>query len=230
MLTADDSQPVVVHEISVVPDWIAGNDLRPIDRRAGHGRDGLRDHLSVDRPLSLALLEETEFDRQHRVEVRALACRSLVLLGVLEPTITAMEDERQRAYWLDHFLALQSALTADPDAAARIEGLLTRTYGETGKTVYRLLWGYSSDQLAAGDARSLVDYLEHAETCVRVLAYLNLQQITGMTHWFRPWQPPGQERDKLLRWRQDLEEGRITYPTVPVTPPSSGSPGTTGRS
>ena len=89
-------------------------------------------------------------------------------------------------------------------------------YRAEAATVFRLIRGYSPDQLAAGAAEELVELLEHPEMTVRVLAYLNLETITGMTHLFLPSKEPGQDRrGTVAAWRRSLEDGRIAYRTLP---------------
>ena len=81
--------------------------------------------------------------------------------------------------------------------------------------MFRLLRGFSAEQLAAGSAAELVKQLEHPLMTIRVLAYLNLEAITGMTHMYLPFQRVGQSRSTIAKWQRSLEEGRIVYRREP---------------
>ena len=78
-----------------------------------------------------------------------------------------------------------------------------------------MLWGYSPEQLQNGEAKILVDALESDRMSIRVLAYENLERITGKTQLFRPELPPTQEKSKVLKWRRNLEAGGIVYENLP---------------
>ena len=59
------------------------------------------------------------------------------------------------------------------------------------KELYRLLWGYSEEQLEKGGAAAqLVKFLEHDQMDVRVLAFVNLASITGFQTYYQPQKPP----------------------------------------
>jgi hypothetical protein len=211
-LTVVGTAAPTVHNVSAPPDWIEARDLKPIDRRAAQE---LREYLTPDRPLSLTLFEQTEFDRQHRVEVRALACRCLALMGIFDPALTGFADQRMRAYWGDLFMSLKAAQLQNSESAAQFEALVSSMHGGIGPMITRMLRGISPAQLADGGADELVSYLEHPVMNVRVLAYLELERITGITYLFLPWQPPGRERDKLAKWRGSLKDGRVRYRDPP---------------
>jgi hypothetical protein len=79
-----------------------------------------------------------------------------------------------------------------------------------GDALYRMLWGYSPDQLEAGDAKRLVEDLSHADLEFRVLSLWNLRQITGLfIASYRPEWPEEKRRKGAAAWRQKLESGRI---------------------
>lgn len=225
-VTALAAEPPVLHSLGSVPAWITGADQKEIDLRAARR---LREHIAPDRPLIVSLMEQTEPASQRQVEVRALANRGLVLLGVYDAILQTLEDKRQRSYWGEHFEMLRFAVAQGSEPAAKLQRIVDVAYGADSGTVFRLLRGYSPEQLAAGAAEELVHLLSHPKMGVRVLALLNLKAITGRTHYFLPSKDPGQSRQTLLAWRRSLDEGRVVYDVPPsplpeVIPAASASP------
>ena len=79
------------------------------------------------------------------------------------------------------------------------------------KELYRLLWGYSEEQLQKGDAAQLVRYLDSDQMDIRVLAHLNLIAVTGASGFYRPERPPAQMKTPIQVWKDRLNEGTISY-------------------
>lgn len=213
------SEPARVERSGTLPDWIDPRGaLSPIDREASVAMEPL---VQTGRPVSLALLELTE---HRQTEVRALAARCLGYLERYDPLVDQLSDPRQRSYWDEVFHALRDGLTRGPDSAARLEVAFQRRQPNEADILYRLVRGFSPEQLQAGGAEQLVNYLEHPSMAVRVLAHQNLKAITGgVTHLFRPEQNVEEERSKVLRWRQRLREGGIRYDNVPQPFPPRGA-------
>ena len=65
-----------------------------------------------------------------------------------------------------------------------------KQHGEQlGKDLYRMFLGYTKEQLQAGEAARLVDFLDSDSLDCRVLAFANLQEITNKTFSYRPEAP-----------------------------------------
>jgi hypothetical protein len=173
--------------------------------------------LDLERPVSVPL-EEHANDRL--VEVRTLAIRCLAHFDHYDPFVDALNDPELRSYWKDLYQALQAALARGPQSARALQDTLERLRGEDGLEMYRLLWGYSPDQLEAEGAEQLVEYLEHPTMDIRVLAFENLRQITQKTHLYRPERDPKQQRRALVSWARSLGEGKIKYQDPPPEIPA----------
>jgi hypothetical protein len=209
VLTFIGEEPANLFEAAEMPGWVDGRDLSDIDRRSS---TELRHYLAADRPLSLSLMERTDF---RKVEVRVLAARSLCCLDIFEPSIEALNDESHHSFWFRHFDALRQGAARSPESSVKLHRALEKLTGEDAGEMFRLLAGYSPDQLAAAGAKDLVDSLEHERMSVRVLGHENLKRITGRTQNFRPEQPPSQEKTKVAKWRRNLADGRIVYEKPP---------------
>ncbi len=189
--------------LAKLPEWVEGGDVRDIDRRAAATMEAM---VAFDQPVRISLNEAAE-DR--RSEVRSLAVRSLCQLGDFEALVNVFKDDLQHASWRFHVYAAREAMARDPATAAAIRQTWERRHGkEDGQRLYRLLWGYSPDQLKE-EAPKLVKLLEHEMIEFRALAFVNLQEITGATQGYRAEKTAARRRSAVSRWKTMLEKGEI---------------------
>src|SRR4029077_3589185 len=94
-----------------------------------------------------------------------------------------------------------------------------RQRGKDGGELYRMLWGYSKENLADGAAAKLVEYLDHDNMDFRVLAFHNLHQVVGATFNYRPEQTAA--RNQRSRPLQSAPPKTPRPP--PTTPPAAGA-------
>jgi hypothetical protein len=215
------------------PDWIDPKSILPIDRESQLVLERL---LVEDKALNLSLAEALE---HRQVNVRSLAARCLAVLGEFEPILSELNDPRQQAFWGGEFLTLRSCIQRGPEVSARLKAALDRTRPDQAAELYRLLWGYSEDQLAKDEAATLVKLLESEHMDVRVLAIQNLVTITGAMEFYRAEKKPEDVRAAIQAWRSRLARKSITYKVPPAAiepykpierPPgaANGVPGTKG--
>ena len=198
----------------VAPEWIDAKSVPPIDRES---QVVLERFLASDRPLNLSLAEMLQ-DR--RVNVRSLAARCLAALGEYEPIVSEFSDPRQYSFWVGEFQLLRQIVQRSPERAIRLRNTIERLRPDQADELYRLLWGYSTDQLAKEGAATLVKQLESEHMDVRVLAIQNLMSITGAMEFYRPEKKPEESRAAIQAWKSRLAKNRITY----TTPPSAIEP------
>jgi hypothetical protein len=202
------------------PDWVSRDQRTATDDRATGDVEG---YLTTDKLAGLQLRELT--DAQHKLgrrrEVRSLATRSLAHMGDFEPSLQALNDEDLHNFWPAVTDDLRSALARSPSTAAAVRVMLEKQRGAAdGAALYRMLWGYSGAQLAAGADRDLVQALDRNDALdVRVLAILNLEGITGATHGYHPEDSEIKRRGPYNTWRQKI--GKIA--------PRAGGTSTKGR-
>jgi hypothetical protein len=188
------------------PAWIDGGEVDGRDQLASQEMERL---LTLERPLSLSLLELAE---HRKSEVKSLAVRTLGYLDLFEGFVNVFSDPGQSSHWDDHFNELQRVLARSPQTAAEVRIAYEKIRGRPlALELYRLLWSYSPEDLAGGDAEKLVAYLSHESLDVRVLAIENLRRITGATHLYRPEVTEVRRRTPVQRWRDSLTSGEIKY-------------------
>lgn len=199
-LTANAEAPTAEGPL---PEWTTRSLLSPLDEKAA---SALERELPADRPLSLSLKEAAQ---NRRSEVRALAIRAGAYLGDFEAFVSALNDPDQRASWADQVAALKAAVARDPRTASLVRQTLVQQRGADAKLLYRMLWGYTVEQLAEGEAQNLVDALNSESLDIRVLSFWNLHQITGLSLFYRPEYSEAKRRASLTKWRDRLKDGKI---------------------
>jgi hypothetical protein len=215
------------------PDWIDAKSIIPTDRE---GQTMLERLLAADKPLNLSLAEALE---HRQFNVRSLAARCLATLDEFEPLLNELSDPRQYSYWNGEFHTLRQCVQRGPESAARLKATIDRLRPDQADELYRLLWGYSEDQLAKDEAANLVKQLESESMDVRVLAIQNLMTITGAMEFYRAEKKPEDSRAAIQAWKSRLAKMNIAYKVPPAAiepykpldrPPAaaSGVPGTKG--
>lgn len=204
-----------------IPKWIAGDTLSDIERR---GTRDLEMLITVDRPVTLTLKEQAE---SRRLEVRTLAIRCSAYVNQFDPFVSALNDAEQKANWNNQIDTLRSALTRGPEVAAAVRATFEKQRGDEGNELYRMLWGYSADQVPAEGA-GLVRGLDHKALDYRVLSFWNLQTLSGSSFAYKPADLPVKRAPAILKWKERLEEGKlltpVAPPAVPAKPPVAPSP------
>ncbi len=208
-----DTRGLQVSTASPPPDWLDVKNLRPIDRDASKQLQLL---LPLDRPLATSLSEQVS---NRLVEVRALAIRSLSLLGIFDPYVNAFNTKELRTFWPDLFDALQQSVVLGGATAANVRSTFERLRGEMGSQLYRQLWGYSAEQLMAGEGEALVGLLSNSSMDTRVLAFENLSRIAGKTNSYHPDIDPQRQKRAILNWERDAKQDGITYKNPPIELP-----------
>ncbi len=153
-----------------------------------------------------------------------LAICSLGSFGEFDPFVSALSARELRYFWKDIVESLRSVAVHSPEMATQVRTTFERLRGNEGQQLYRMLWGFSPEQLAGGDAKTLVDALSSLAIDMRVLAYLNLNEITGKTNLFQPDREPKTQRRAILSWDRDLQQGEIVYKVPPIEPPGLQPP------
>ena len=166
---------------SILPKWISPESLSSLDERC---IEQLTTGLESGKPLETALREMAD---RPQVEQHAFAAECLSFLGEFDPLITALNDPDRKLRWSADIAALRAALTRGPAMAAAVRESFEKLRGEdSGRQLYRMLLGYSKEQLQSGEAERLVDALDNDSLDLRELAFVNLMEITGKTHSYHP--------------------------------------------
>jgi hypothetical protein len=192
------------------PAWIDASSQTSIDKVTS--LDMLK-ALDPEKPLDVRLVELLS---DTRVDVRALAARCLGYLDQFEPLLRDLANVQQKAFWAVEVDALHQALARSPQTAARVRATAAAVRVKQASAIYRLLWGYSPEQLADIGAAELVDLLESPDVDVHMLAADNLRRITGTMQNYRPEKRPDENRLSINKWKDRLKDGTIAYKFPPA--------------
>ncbi len=203
-----DSQP---------PEWI---DQEPAAQRSEqlYGAPVIEDSLNVVQPADIQLLEL--FMTGRRREVKSLATRSSVHVGLFLPFIEALRDSDQRSNWRTQIELLRSAMALSPESATRVwEALVAQRGEKAAADLYEMLCGYNLDQIGhtpeemqTGALARLIDWLEDDNLDYRVLAVQNLRELTGKNLLSNPAGSLSERAVGVRRWRDRLESGELMPP------------------
>jgi hypothetical protein len=197
--TALEKQPLEPARIQELPKWITTNEISFLDRKAVPVLDQT---IQVDRPVTLTLRELAEHRQK---EVCWLAIRSLGYIGQFEPMVAVLNTPEQSRLWDDYIAELQLALDRGPETAARVRLALEKRYPQDPGPLYRMLWGYDAKDLQNGQAAGMVDYLDNDLLAFRVLAFYNLEKLTGARFFYRPEYPANKRQAGINKFRDRLQ-------------------------
>ena len=166
--------------------------------------------------LMLALRVALGFRRN---EVAALAGKTKLALGDASAYFGVdglFNQPKQRLYWSGHLDAIRALMSRSVEDAAAVRSGIA---GEgpiddaDGDVLFRLLMGYSQEQLETGGDVELVSGLESASMPVRVLASENLRDISGTTLFFKPEETIASRREEVVKkWKARLRKESIRWP------------------
>jgi hypothetical protein len=196
------------------PDWI---DQEPIGQRSEHlyGAPVVETTMVSDKPADIQLLEL--FQANARKEVKSIAAKSSVHVGLFGPFIDALRDSEQKANWPAHIDTLRKAMALSPESAANVKRALEEQRGKpAADDLYEMLCGYNADQIGrtpdemrTGALARLIDWLEEDSLDYRVLAVNDLWETTGKRLMPNPAANLKERTQNVRRWRSRLEAGDL---------------------
>ncbi len=218
-LTASQRLPIIPHPLDTqqagvpvaaasLPPWIEHETFTPPS--IGSASPRLADELSDEKRSLLQVLRE--FGESQRLENRLLVAECLALIDQFDPMIDGLNDEHNKAYWGYLVATARNALARGPATAVKLRQAYEQRRGQTnGQELYRMLGGYTKEQLTTGGAAAeLVNYLDHESLDFRVLAITNLREITDKHFNYMPQEKLAvNRRGPVNRWKQELSAGRI---------------------
>ena len=223
MLDAPLSQALAV--VQEFPRWMTEDLVGLLDRRASAM---LLQPLHSDRSPALVLLELTNHRQK---EVRWLAVRCLGYMGQFDPMVAVLNDASHKLDWPDYIGTIRAAVWRSPKLAAGVRQAMEKRYGDEAAALYRMLWGYSLEDLKDRQAKILVEHLDHDTLAFRVLSFWNLKEITGWGLFYKPELTAAKRRQAVQKWWDRLESGEIwakmaeeqqKQPVGQEAPPSGG--------
>ncbi|MEZ6119057.1 MAG: hypothetical protein R3C28_21150 [Pirellulaceae bacterium] len=102
---------------------------------------------------------------------------------------------------------------AKPELAAEIRKAVQNVLGDQAVPLFRSLWGYSNEQLAAGAAITIAENLNHEELMYRVVANHIFRTVTGKNPLYRPESSIRSRQIAVVRWKARVDE--IRYAELP---------------
>lgn len=214
--TVDGGKMSEINSNPAIPEWI---DHEPLVHRSEqlYGAPVVEQTLTTDRPAGEQLLELFAGGERKRKEVKSLATRSSIHVGLFVPFIEALRDPQQRPNWENHIETLRAAMSLDADSAEAVWKALVDQRGEAAaKDLYEMLCGYKVEQVGstqeeveAGILPTLIDRLENDSLDYRVLACQNLAELTGKRLMRNPAANETERGLNVRQWRRRMESGEL---------------------
>ena len=149
--------------------WIAAKPIGQFDRWAS---PAVSQSLSTERPARRGLLE---LMTRPQKDVHWLSLRCLAYVGYFHNLVEAMNDSAHKLVWEEYIDELHAAVARDSDTAAAVRLELESQYPQQAAMLYRMLWGYTDDDLANGEDANLVRALDDDMLAVRRAGHLEPQ-------------------------------------------------------
>jgi hypothetical protein len=213
--TITDGESSEVMADRAPPNWIDQEPIVSLSEQR-YGAPVVESTLVSDKPADIQLIELFHGNNQ-RKEVKSLAAKSSIHVGVFEPFIEALRDSDQKANWRTHIETLRSAMALSPDAAGKVWNALVQQRGQKAAAdLYEMLCGYSDEQIGqtpdeakVGALVRLIGGLENDSLDYRVLAWHNLWEATGKRLMPDPSADLNERTQNVRQWRRRLESGEL---------------------
>ncbi len=159
---------------------------------------------ALSQVLEDLLQADNRWERKH-------AAQALALWGQFDGLISSLNEPTQHRDWTTYVELLREALARGGEETAQdIRLACQRVLGEQqGERAFRLLRGYDDRDLRQGADAQLVAWLDHPQLAMRVLAFWNLQQITGASFYYRPEHGPTKRQNAVAQWERRLQRGDL---------------------
>ena len=178
--------------------------------------------------LNLGLLSVMSYRRPEVVAQAGLAMICLDDPSAYFGVQGLLSMPRQRLYWGRHLRSLRGMLARSVDGAKQLQLAISggdpTMENPEAKRMFRLIRGYTQQELKQGGDKDLVSALESSTVAVRVLASENLRQIDQNAPYFAPEEESEARREGAIKiWNTRLSRGLIRYPE-PETQPVQNNP------
>jgi len=199
-------------ELAEAPWWFRTSILRPIDQLAA---TDLQRTLSGRLPGQLET-ELSELTNHRRGETASLAARTRAMLGFYDGLFEAdgiLNRKGLHSHWQSILAQIPQSLSRE-DHRAKLVKEIQSAAPNRFPSILSLLVPPTKEQLLSGADKMLVEGLASPRLDERVLAFNQLNLITGKSLGY---QPDKSQSDAIALWRKMLSKNEIRY--VEVTTP-----------
>jgi hypothetical protein len=191
-------------QVQELPAWVGGEQLSMLEKT---NADLVVQHLAEAQSFDLAMKELAGY---RRVETRAWAAQTLAQLGEVGYLVRALNHtETSSRFWETFVEELRATAARSPELATQLGEAFQESRGDSGPALFRMVWGYTPENLREGAAATLVESLDDDNMDFRALAIWNLRHVTGQNHYYRPEATAEQRKRNVQTWKQRLEAGQI---------------------
>jgi len=214
-LIIDSQAAPVATVVKEIPEWAMLPPLSdPVQTAAKKVEKGLQQHEFDEekRPPKLLLMELANPSRPGYLQKDSVRLATLDLADIdeFDSMVAALGNSDHRLDWMDDCVEyLREAVARSPETARAVRLSIERKYSQAPELLYRMLWGYSNENLVDGEDGTLVGLLDHPNLAHRVLSFWNLKTIVDKTLYYDPKETTAERRKAVAEWREQQEKGKI---------------------
>lgn len=154
-----------------------------------------------------------------RPKMSELAVETLGLMGRMDGLVEALAKSENEEARMTAFHMLREWLGHLPATGGIVKEELLSEYPEaTANEVYRLLWGFSPNDVRNRlTSQELLDLMANSKVEIREMAFWYVQKLTGKRLDYRPIDIPGRREAALQKWHALLQkDGALVMPEQPA--------------
>lgn len=212
--TLTDAGAGEINADTAPPEWIDHEPVLQLSEQR-YAAPIIESTLVTSAPAEAQLLEL--FGRKDRKEVKSLATRCSIYVGLFQPFIDALRDSEQKASWKNHIDTLRAAMALSPESANKVYQTLVDQRGKPAAAdLYEMLCSYNAEQVGTtpdamktGALLKLINWLEDDSLDYRVLAVQDLQELTGKRLMSNPAAGLAERTRNVRQWHSRLEAGDL---------------------
>ena len=206
-----DGKPSGVSELAEEPWWFRTSVSRPIDQLASKALQ----RAIIGREPGMIESELTEHMSPLRIYelTVSLAVRTRIMLGRYDGLFESdgvFNRGNLHIHWASLFSQMAQSMGRDENRLALADAI-RQAAPNRASTLFSLLALPTQEQLVAGSDKLLVDSLSSPQMDERVIAFQQLNQITGKTLMYHPNKNPA---EGAQQWRKSLAKNEIRYPEL----------------
>ncbi|MFN0199735.1 MAG: hypothetical protein ACKVT0_23520 [Planctomycetaceae bacterium] len=201
----NEESAVTQLSLTAIPEWLS-SDVPKVTAIARRNALAFEKEFALDQSVELTIPAAMRYE-DPKISEFATHCMALIGGGKDLVQALAIDSAVHPEARMAALAGLQYWLTIDEANRLLLKEELQKHFPADADTLYRLIWGYNSEDLKAKDAsQELVNWLLHEHLVVRELAFYYVRKWTGKTNEYRPNGPSNQRKAATNRWQTQVDK------------------------
>jgi hypothetical protein len=199
-----------------IPKWMTPE---PLTKNAQNYSRIFASKFSLDDAVELSIPDVAE---DANPEIARLATECLGLIEAYGPMVNILHRSQHAEARKSAITGLRLWLGRDPANKDRLKAELDKQFPpEEAETVYRLLWGFDTDDARnLATSMQLIDWMGDPDVWIRELAFYHVSRLTDKRHDYHSQASSLQLRSSLKRWKEQVTREKGLLPPLKPAPNS----------